>query len=97
MSDFDKFSKPDTMIILFAFIGIIAILWLASKALLKIGNIFENLSNKMEERALSTESLKAQQIKTLRKIQKNVSKLKKGQTKKNYMDQVQKEIEELTK
>ena len=81
------------MVLLLAFIGLAFVLWLASKALMKVGNILENISANMEDRALSAEHLRKEQLKSLRKIENRIQTLEETD---DFMDKAKKEIEELT-
>lgn len=85
------------MLMFFAFIGIVCFLWLVSRMLISIGCIFDNLSRRIEERSLSAEKIRIQQLRTTKKIQKDVRKIRKEQEYQSYIDKVNREINELTK
>jgi len=88
--------------VLLAIIGFIFLMWFASKALFKVGDVFEKMSQRMEERALTAAGLRAEQVRTLHRIEKEMKKIKshEGLQAQKELEaweiQAKKEIDELT-
>lgn len=79
------------MILILAFIGVVCILWIGSKVLIKIGNILEGISKEREQQALSAEQLRVAQLKLAREVKK----LRKVHGEAEYKNKVQEAIDQL--
>lgn len=87
------------MITFLALIGLIVLLWLASKALKKVGHFFDNLSEYLSERSISTRvgsEHKRDFLEEIKKIREKTYAMKGKITDEEYWDNVRKQIKDLT-
>ena len=83
------------MISLLALIGLIFLLWYASKALNKVGKFFDRMAETFMDDRFSY-SMKTRRTSMSKKIKEKINTVKGQGTDKEYWDQVKGEIDELT-
>lgn len=83
------------MTVLLAIIGLLAVLWLLSRALTKIGNGLIRLSEAMTDRVTTTRS-GVPGLTNVNKIRNSIRSLKGEEDDHEYAERVRKEIEDLT-
>lgn len=77
-------------------IGVICVMWYASKALNHVGDFFNGVSKSLEDYSLSAVKLKHDQEKVTKDLERAVQKLHTIRDL-EYEDKIRKEIDELTK